>query len=393
MNFTAASRTLSIKASPTLAIAARANELIKQGKDLINLSAGEPDLVTPDNVKLAAKKAIDNNQTYYTDVSGTLELRNAIVDKFKRDNALVYDANQILVSSGAKHGLYNLAQALINPRDEVIIPAPFWVSYPDIIYLAEGKPVIISTNIEQQFKITPEQLARAITPKTKLVILNSPSNPTGSCYTKDELAALGQVLLQYPHVYVLSDDIYEYLQFDGNSFCNILNACPELYSRTIIFNGVSKGYSMTGWRIGYAAGDADIIKCMKKIQSQNTSNPCSIAQAAALEAIAGDQSFPSQLNQIFKQRHDALLAGLKSIDGCEVFPSNGSFYSFPDFNKVIKKLRLKNDLELTELLLDKALVSVVPGSAFGAEGCLRISFTKDIDILNAAVSRIKLAVN
>jgi aspartate aminotransferase len=392
MNFIPADRTLSIKASPTLAIAARAKELISQGKNIINLAAGEPDLVTPTSVKQAAIAAIDNNQTYYTDVAGTLELRQAIVNKFKRDNSLTYTSGQILVSSGAKHGLYNLAQALINPGDEVIIPAPYWVSYPDIVALAQGKSVFIESKIDTQFKITPEQLEAAITDKTKLLILNSPSNPTGSCYSKQELAELGKILRKYPQVYILSDDIYEYLTFTAEPFYNIVTACPDLYERTIVFNGVSKGYSMTGWRIGYAAGNEQIIKCMKKIQSQNTSNPCSISQAAALEAIGGSQDFPHELNRVFKQRHDALYNALASIDGVKAFASSGSFYSFPDFSGVITRLGLKDDLELTALILDKALVSLVPGSAFGAPGCMRFSFTHDTGVLLEAVERIKQAI-
>ena len=318
-----------IQPSPTLAVAAKAKELKAQGRDIVGLGTGEPDFDTPDHIKQAAIQAINEGATKYTAVDGTPELKEAVINKFKRDNGLTYEPNQILVSSGGKQSFYNLCQALLNPGDEVIIPAPYWVSYPDMALLAEAQPVIIETDIEQHLKITPEQLKNAITEHTRLFVINSPSNPTGVAYTKDELKALGEVLKEYPKVVIATDDMYEHILWEEGSFTNILNACPELYDRTIVLNGVSKAYSMTGWRIGYAGGPANLIAAMKKIQSQSTSNPAAPSQAAATEALNGDQSCIKPMLDAFKKRHDYLLAELNSIDGITCLPSDGTFYAFP----------------------------------------------------------------
>ena len=382
-------RVQNIKPSPTLAVTNKASELRAAGKDIIGLGAGEPDFDTPQHIKDAAIEAIAHGKTKYTAVDGTPELKKAIIEKFKKDNGLSYEPNQILVSCGGKQSFFNLALALLDPGDEVIIPAPYWVSYPDMVIVAEGKPVIISGGPEQRFKITAEQLEAAITDKTKLFVINSPSNPTGMAYTRKELSDIADVLLKYPHVMVATDDMYEHILWTEEGFNNILNVCPELYDRTFVLNGVSKAYSMTGWRIGYAAGPAKVIGAMKKIQSQSTSNPASISQAAAAAALTGDQQCVAEMVVQFKKRHDYLVDALNTIKGVTCLPGDGTFYVFPDFSEAIAASSANNDVELAEILLSEGEVALVPGSAFGAEGCMRLSFATSMETLIEAVSRIK----
>lgn len=377
-----------VKPSPTLSVAARAAELRAAGHDIISLSAGETDFDTPEHIKDAARHAIATGQTRYTAVDGTPELKRAIIDKFKRDNQLDYQANQILVSCGGKQSFFNLALALLDKDDEVIIPAPYWVSYPDIVMIADAVPVIVETDMAAGFKMTPEQLEAAITSKTRLVVLNSPSNPTGTTYSRSELQALGEVLLKHPRIMVASDDIYEHMLWRQEPFCNILMACPELYERAIVLNGVSKAYSMTGWRIGYAGGPEWLIRNMKKIQSQSTSNPCSIAQAAAVAALSGPQDSISTMVADFIQRHAYVIKRLRQLPGVRVLESDGTFYSFPDFNEAIKRLGYRNDTDFAEMLLEQG-VALVPGSAFGAEGYMRLSFTASQAALEQALDRLE----
>jgi len=394
LDFKLSDRVQRIKPSPTLAITARAAELRAAGKDIIGLGAGEPDFDTPEYIKTAAIKAISDGFTKYTAVDGTATLKKAVIDKFSRDNQLDYTPNQVLVSCGGKQSFFNLTQAILNKGDEVIIPAPYWVSYPDMVLLADGTPVIVKTSIEQNFKMTPAQLDAAITDKTRLVVLNSPSNPSGIAYKKDELAALAQVLLKYPNVLVATDDMYEHILWSDEAFSNIVMACPELYERTIVLNGVSKAYSMTGWRIGYAAGPEKLIKAMKKIQSQSTSNPTSISQVAAEAALNGDQSCLDPMLTAFKERHEYVYERLNSIDGISCLPSDGTFYSFPDIRGFIEKVEgVSNDLELSEYLIEKAGVALVPGSAFGSPGYIRISFATSLDVLKDALDRIENVIS
>jgi aspartate aminotransferase len=382
-----------VKPSPTLAVTALANQLKAEGRDVIGLAAGEPDFDTPDHIKDAAIQAIKDGYTKYTAVDGTAGLKQAIINKFKRDNGLDYQADQILVSVGGKQVFYNLAQALLNPGDEAIIPAHYWVSYPDMVKLADAEPVIISGGLEQEFKINAEQLEAAITDRTRLFVLNSPSNPSGKAYSRSELSALGEVLLKYPDIVVITDDIYEHIVWTEEGFNNILNVCPELYDRTIVLNGVSKAYSMTGWRIGYCGGPAELVKAMKKIQSQSTSNPCSIAQYAAQAALDGDQSFLTEMCGVFKERHDYVYNTLNAIEGVDCLPSDGTFYSFPSFQPVIDRMQgIEDDVQLSQLLLEKAEVAVVPGSAFGSPGYLRLSYATDMVSLEKALSRISEAI-
>ena len=386
-------RVQAVKPSPTLAITARAAALRAEGKDVIGLGAGEPDFDTPDNIKAAAIEAINLGKTKYTAVDGTASLKQAIMDKFKRDNGFEYAADQILVSVGGKQSFYNLAQAILDAGDEVIIPAPYWVSYPDMTLLADGVPVVVECGAETQFKITPEQLAAAITPKTRLFVINSPSNPTGMAYSKDELAALGEVLRQHPHVLIATDDMYEHILWDAGSFVNILNACPDLTDRTMVLNGVSKAYSMTGWRIGYAAGPANIIKAMKKIQSQSTSNPTSISQYAAEAALNGPQQCIADMMVHFKQRHDYVVDRLNKMPGVECLSTDGTFYVFPSVTGLIDAIDgVNDDLELAEYLIEKAGVALVPGSAFGAPGFARISIATSMENLSNALDRIEQAI-
>ena len=393
MSIPLSERVQRIKPSPTLAVTARANELKAAGKDVIGLGAGEPDFDTPDFIKQAAIQAINAGFTKYTPVDGTASLKKAIIAKFQRDNGLTYEPKQILVSCGGKQSFYNLAQALLNSGDEVIIPAPYWVSYPDMVLLADGKPVIIEAGIDQHFKITAKQLEAAITLRTKLLMINSPSNPTGVAYNAAELTALGEVLRRHPQVYIATDDMYEHIQWTGEKFCNILNVCPDLYDRSIVLNGVSKVYSMTGWRIGYCGGPRDLINAMTNIQSQSTSNPTSISQVAAEAGLNGDQSCIAVMNKAFKERHDFVYGALKAMPGVEVAPADGTFYIFPSFQKVIERLGLANDIAFAELLLNEVGVALVPGSAFGAEGCGRISFATSMNNLSKALERIRQVID
>ncbi len=382
-----------VKPSPTLAVTALANKLRSEGRDVIGLGAGEPDFDTPDHIKEAAIAAIHAGKTKYTPVDGTATLKQAIIDKFQRDNGLSYGADQILVSSGGKQSFYNLCQAMLDEGDEVIIPAPYWVSYPDMVLLADAKPVIVSAGQEQGFKLRPEQLEAAITPRTRLFVINSPSNPTGVAYSQNELQALAEVLLKHPQVLIATDDMYEHIMFAGKAFVTLLNACPELYDRTIVLNGVSKAYSMTGWRIGYAGGPADLIKSMKKIQSQSTSNASSISQAAAEAALNGDQDCVSTMRKAFEERHDYVVETLNKMKGVSCIPSDGTFYSFPNVSQAIKAMDgIDTDVQLAEQLLDKAGVALVPGSAFGLDGHIRISFATSMENLQNALDRIAKAL-
>lgn len=383
-----------VKPSPTLAISALAQKLKAEGRDIINLGVGEPDFPTPAHIKQAGLDAIKDNKTGYTAVDGIPELKDAIIQKFKRDNNLSYQADQVLVSCGGKQSSSNLYQALLNDGDEVIIPSPYWVSYPDMVLLAGGVPVIVEAGQASNFKLTAAMLENAITDKTRLFVINSPSNPTGVAYSKDELAALGDVLLKYPDIVIATDDMYELILFDNltaghNTFVNILNATPALYDRTVVMNGVSKAYAMTGWRIGYAAGPVDLIKGMKKIQGQSTSNPTSISQWAAVEALSGDQSCIKPMLQAFKERHDYLVLALNKIDGVDCLESDGTFYSFPNVEKLIARLDgVVDDTELAAYLLDKKGVALVPGSAFGLAGHIRLSYATSMENLEKAVAAI-----
>jgi aspartate aminotransferase len=382
-------RVQSIKPSPTLAITARAAALRAEGKDIIGLGAGEPDFDTPDHIKQAAVVALEKGQTKYTAVDGTAELKNAIIKKFSRDNGLTYEANQILVSCGGKQSFFNLAQALLESGDEVIIPAPYWVSYPDMVLLADAKPVIIIGDRDQRYKITPQQLEDAITDKTRLFVINSPSNPTGMTYTKAELEALGEVLRKYPDILIATDDMYELIYWADEPFYNIVMACPDLYDRTIVMNGVSKAYSMTGWRIGYAGGPAQLIGAMKKIQSQSTSNPTSISQAASVEALNGDQGCVQTMLVEFKKRHDFVVKKLNQMQGITALETDGTFYVFPDISGVLaNKPDLTDDMDFAEALLVEKGVAVVPGTAFGLKNHIRLSIATSESNLQNALQRI-----
>ena len=388
MDIALANRMHSVKPSPTLAVAAKAEQMRAKGLDVIGLGTGEPDFDTPQHIKDAAKAAIDAGFTKYTPVDGIVELKEAIKNKFKRDNGLDYQLNQILVSVGGKQSIYNLCQAFINEGDEVLIPAPYWVSYPDIVLLAGGVPIIMPTTPADRYKINPEQLAAAITPKTKLLFINSPSNPSGVAYTFAELQALAEVLKQHPHVLIATDDMYEHIIW-SQPFVNILDACPELYDRTIVLNGVSKAYAMTGWRIGYAGGPAPLIAAMKTIQSQSTSNPCSIAQKAAVAALNGGEETVRTMVKAFHERHDYVVKRLQAIDGIDVIPADGTFYIFPCVQKIIDRRGFKNDVDFADRLLQDVGVALVPGSAFGNEGCIRLSFATSMDILRDALDRLQ----
>jgi aspartate aminotransferase len=381
-------RVQNVKPSATLAVTAKATELKSQGIKIVPMGSGEPDFDTPLNIQQAGIQAINDGLTRYTPVDGTTDLKNAIIEKFKRDNNLNYSLTEVMVSSGGKQVFYNLCQSVINPGDEVIIPSPFWVSYPDMVLLADGVPVIVETGIEENFKISPEQLENAITDRTKLFVINSPSNPTGAVYSKEELVALAKVLERHPHVMIITDDIYEHIRWNNDPYYNILMVNSSLKDRTIVLNGVSKAYAMTGWRIGYAAGPEAIIKSMKKVQGQSTSNPCSIAQAAAVEALNGDQSFIQMMVDEFKMRHDYLVENLNKIDGVECPTSDGAFYSFPKVEKLIQRLGLKNDIEFSTLCLEKLNIALVPGSAFGVDGYVRFSFATSMENIQTAVQKL-----
>ncbi len=387
-------RVNAIKPSPTTSISAKAILLQEQGVDIISLSCGEPDFDTPEHIKQAAIQAMAEGKTKYTAVEGTTELKLAIQTKFKRENNLSYELDQIIASAGGKHSIFNALAVLVDNGDEVIIPAPYWVSYPDITLMMGGKPVYINTTIKSRFKITPAQLRAAITAKTKLLILNSPSNPTGSAYSRAELAALAEVLLDHPQVFILSDDIYEHILWTEEKFSNIVNACPDLMDRTIVMNGVSKAYAMTGWRLGYVGGPLEIVKAMKKLQSQSTSCPCSISQAAATAALNGDQSFIQTLHSVFKQRHDYFIPALNTIEGIHCEKADGAFYAFANVEALIKRLPgINNDLQLTEMLMEKSRVAVVPGSAFGLAGYIRLSYATSMEDLERAIAQLQQTLN
>ncbi|VAX06876.1 Aspartate aminotransferase [hydrothermal vent metagenome] len=390
MSINLSGRVKAVKPSPTLAITARAAEMRAAGKDVIGLGAGEPDFDTPNHIKEAAIQAIKDGFTKYTAVDGTAELKQAIITKFSNDNELNYAPDQILVSCGGKQSFFNLAQAIIDPGDEVIIPAPYWVSYPDMAILAGGVPVFINAGANQNFKITAAQLKGAITEKTRLVVVNSPSNPTGMAYTRDELEALGKVLLDHPRIAIATDDMYEHIRWSDEPFINILNACPELAPQTLVLNGVSKAYSMTGWRIGYAGGPAYIIKAMKKIQSQSTSNPTSISQVAAQAALEGSQECIKEMLVAFKQRHDYVVERLNKIPGISCLPSDGTFYLFPDIQEALRSIDgITTDVQFAEYLIENAGVAVVPGSAFGLAGHMRLSIATSHENLENALDRIE----
>ena len=391
-------RVQAIKESPTLAITAKAAKYKAEGRPIIGLAAGEPDFDTPQHIKDAAKAAIDAGYTKYTPVSGIPALKKAIVNKFKTENGFDYAINEVIVGVGGKQTIFNLCLAVLNAGDEVVIPAPYWVSYADIAMVAEAVPVIIECGIEQGFKLLPAQLEAAITPKTKIVMLNSPSNPTGAVYNLAELKALGEVLLKHPHVLVATDDMYEHVNLTGDKFYNILNAAPALKSRCIVLNGVSKAYSMTGWRIGYAAGPANIIKAMEILQSQSTSNATSISQYAAEAALSGSQDCIKPMVTAFKERHNYVVDRFNAMPGLSCLMAGGAFYAFPDARIAIAKLHLAGkisattDMAFAEYLLEKFDVAVVPGSAFGAEGYFRISFATSMDNLRVALDRIAKAL-
>lgn len=382
-----------VKPSPTAVVLALAAKLKAAGRDIISLGAGEPDFETPQPIKDAAIAAITAGATKYTPIDGTAELKAAIQAKFARDNGLHYDAAQIVVTSGAKQALFNLCLGVLGPGDEVIIPSPYWVSYPDMVLLAEAEPVIVETGIDAHFKITPEQLQGAISDKTRLLIFNSPSNPTGASYSEAEIKALGAVLERHPKIVIASDEIYEPIHWADDRFVSFAEACPALFERTITVNGVSKAYAMTGWRIGYAAGPEELISAMKTVQSQSTSNPCSVSQAAAKEALDGDQAVVAAMAAEYRERHDYLVAALNDIPGFTCRPGEGTFYAFPLVTGAIQRLGLADDVGLTEHLMNAANVAVVPGSAFGAPGYIRLSFACSMEELTEAVRRIKQAVS
>lgn len=388
-----------IKESPTLAITAKAARYKSEGKDIIGLAAGEPDFDTPQHIKDAAKKAIDNGFTKYTQVSGIPSLKKAIVEKFKRDNNLDYALSEVIVGVGGKQCIFNFCLAVLNSGDEVIIPAPYWVSYADIALVSDAKPIIVECGIEQKFKMTASQLEKAITSKTKLLILNSPSNPTGAVYSKEELTSLADVLVKHPHILIGTDDMYEHVKLKDMPFYNILNVNPALKDRCVIMNGVSKAYSMTGWRIGYAAGPSYIIKAMEILQSQSTSNPTSISQIAAEAALSGDQACMDPMIKAFRERHAYVVKSFNEIPGLSCIEAEGAFYAFPDARKAIeylfnqKVLKEKTDHALADYLLEKEGVAVVPGSAFGSDGYFRISFATSMENLIEAMKRIKRALS
>lgn len=392
-------RVQSIKESPTLAITAKAGKYKAEGRPIIGLAAGEPDFDTPQHIKDAAKAAIDAGFTKYTPVSGIPGLKKAIVKKFKQENGFDYGLDEVIVGVGGKQTIFNLCLAVLNAGDEVIVPAPYWVSYADIALVAEAHPVIIECGIEQGFKLQPEQLEAAITPKTKLFMINSPSNPTGAVYTLEELQALGEVLLKHPHVLIATDDMYEHVNLTGNKFYNILNATPALKNRCIVLNGVSKAYSMTGWRIGYAAGPAYIIKAMEILQSQSTSNATSISQVAAQAALEGPQDCITPMVTAFRERHTYVVNRFNAMPGLSCLSAGGAFYAFPDARHAIQKLyqagkiTAATDMALAKYLLESFNVAIVPGSAFGAEGYFRISFATSMDNLKNALDRIETALN
>lgn len=387
-----AARVSRVKPSPTVALTGRVARLKAEGKDIIGLGVGEPDFDTPAHIAEAGIQAITSGFTRYTAVEGIPELKDAIIAKFKRDNGITYTRPQVLVSTGAKQTIYNLFMAVIDPGDEVLIPAPYWVSYPDMALLAEGVPVMPYAGPDQGYKITPDQLAHSITSRTRIFMLNSPSNPTGAAYTRAELAALGAVLERHPRVIIATDDMYEHIYWGQEPFCSFLTACPHLYDRTVTINGVSKSYAMTGWRIGYCGGPVEIVTAMSTIQSQSTSNPVSMSQKAATVALNGDQACVAEMNKHFKARHDYFIAGLNATPGIRVLPGAGTFYAFCDISVAMHKLGMVDDHVFAEHLLEKGGVAGVPGSGFGAPGHIRFSFAVSMETLEKALDRIRKAV-
>jgi aspartate aminotransferase len=389
MQVKTSARVAQVKPSATMAVSSKAAELKAAGHDIISLGAGEPDFDTPEHIKQAAIDAIKAGQTKYTAVPGTPALLQAIIGKFERENKLHYSANEIIASTGAKQCIYNLLQALINVGDEVLIPAPYWVSYPDMVRLADGEPVIMNTTWEDNFKISPKQLENSMTGATRLLIMNSPSNPSGGAYSRKELQAIGDVLSQNPRIVIVTDDIYEHIYWGDEPFSTLLNVCPELKDRTVVVNGVSKAYAMTGWRLGYAAGPAELIKEMRKVQSQSTSNPCSITQAAAVAALSGPQDSISTMRGAFKRRHDYFIEALNKLPGVKCLPCAGAFYALASFQTVIDRMEdIGDDVELAAWLLEHAGVSMVPGTPFGVPGYLRASYATSMENLQEAIARL-----
>lgn len=394
MSFKISNRVAQIKPAATITVSMKAAELRAQGHDIISLGFGEPDFDTPDHIKQAAIKAMWAGETKYTPVDGTAQLKQAIVNKFRRENQLKFDTDQIIVSNGAKQSLFNLLVSLLNPNDEVILPAPYWVSYVDMIKLADGLPVILNATAESDYKITPKQLQASLNDRSRLLIINSPSNPTGKSYTASEYRALAEVLTEFPKVMVVCDDIYEHIYWGNEPFCTLLNACPEFASRTVIINGVSKAYAMTGWRIGYAAGPKKLIPSLRKVQGQCTSGASSISQAAATEALDGPQDCVVSMRVEYKRRYQYLVAALNEIEGVECPECEGAFYAFPSFKAIIDQMpAIRDDVDLAEWMLENAGVAMVPGTAFGAPGHLRLSFATSMENLEACVQRIRTALD
>lgn len=386
-------RALRVKPSPTLAVTALAARLKAEGKDVIGLGAGEPDFDTPAHISAAGVQAINSGFTRYTNVDGVPELKDAIIAKFQRDNGLKYERSQILVSSGAKQTIFNLCMAVLDPGDEVIIPAPYWVSYPDMALLADGVPVTPYSGPEQGYKITAQQLSQAITPRTRLLLINSPCNPTGAAYTAAEWRALGAVLLKHPRIVIGTDDMYEKIYWGNEPFTSLVTAVPELYDRTATINGCSKAYAMTGWRIGYCGGPKELVTAMTTIQGQSTSNAASMSQKAAIAALNGDQACVANMNRAFKERHDYIVTALNTLPGVSCQPASGAFYAFADVSKAIAKLGLVDDNAFAEYLINKVGVAVVPGSGFGAPGHMRLSYACSRETLEKAVERMRKALS
>ena len=381
-----------VKPSPTLAVTALAARLKAEGKDVIGLGAGEPDFDTPAHISAAGVEAIKGGFTRYTNVDGMPELKDAIIAKFKRDNGIAYERNQVLVSSGAKQTIFNLCMAVLDPGDEAVIPAPYWVSYPDMVLLADGTPVSVYAGPDQGYKITAKQLEAAITPRTRLLLINSPSNPTGAAYTRAEWQALGEVLLAHPRIIIGTDDMYEKIYWGAEPFCSLLTAVPALYDRTVTINGCSKAYAMTGWRIGYCGGPKEIVNAMSTIQGQSTSNAASMSQKAAIAALNGSQDCVAEMNRAFKERHDYIVGALNSLPGVSCRPASGAFYAFADVSGAIRALGLADDNAFAAHLINTVGVAVVPGSGFGAPGHMRISFACSLDTLRKAVERMRKAL-
>ena len=393
MNNPISERVRKVKPSATIAISSKAMEMRSAGINVISMSAGEPDFDTPQHIKDAAKAAMDNGMTKYTQVDGVPDLKEAIIKKFRNDNELSYKPENILVSTGAKQTLYNLFQAILGDGDEVIIISPYWVSYPDMVLLADAKPVFVDTFQENNFSLDLNAFSNAINEKTKLVIINSPSNPTGITFNKSDYESIGAILENYPNAYVATDDMYEYIYWGDEPFISFAQACPSLFDRTITINGVSKSYAMTGWRIGYCGGPADVIGAMKKVQSQSTSNPSSISQAATIAALNGSKDEIYTMVEQYKIRHDYLCSALNAIEGFKTSPGTGAFYLFPDVKNVIEKKGFSDDVELSEYLIESANVAVVPGSAFGSIGYIRLSYATSLENIKEAVERISKSLS